>query len=65
MCSGYYLMNIPALLNRSNIGCGIIPSTKVAVAVAATVMVVKIEGMATDAVFSLGAEKNMTTITRT
>ena len=58
-------MNIPALLNRSNIGCGIIPSTKVAVAVAATVMVVKIEGMATDAVFSLGAEKNMTTITRT
>ena len=46
-------------------GCGIIPSTMVAVTVAATVMVVKIEGTATEAVFSFGDEKNMTTITRT
>ena len=46
-------------------GCGIIPKTNVAVTVAATVMVVKIDGTATEAVFSLGAEKNMTTITRT
>jgi hypothetical protein len=61
----YYLMKIPALVNNSIMGCGIIPSTNVAVTVAATVIVVKVEGTATEAVFSLGSEKNMTTITRT
>lgn len=58
-------MNMPAFDMASMSGEGITPSKTVSVAVAASAMVVKAEGIATVAVFSVGAEKNMTTITRT
>ena len=65
MLPRYYRTNTSACATNSRSGCGTTPSTTVIVAAAASATVVNTLGITTTAVWSLGSEKNINTITRT